>query len=110
MRTVSRWKALSMLLAGFLAGVAFVIACGTRRGGGGDDDDGGRDAGFVAGRDAAAQENGACSEWEVLTVPGPYMPETEEEVWGSPVLRAPEGWEPLGFETGPGWWFRRCVR
>lgn len=107
MRSASRWKAFSMLFAGFLAGVAFVIACGTRRGGGGGDDPD-RDAGFTAGGDAAAQENGACSEWEVIDLGPTSLEDTGEEISGTRVQRVPAGWEPIGQDGS--WSLRRCVR
>ncbi|MBI2896564.1 MAG: hypothetical protein HYY06_23600 [Deltaproteobacteria bacterium] len=100
---MSRWKALSMVVAGFVAGVAFIIACGTgRRGSGGGSDD---DGGFSSGRDAEAQTGGDCEEWEVVLAATSGLEDTGELVGNGRVLRVPSGWEPYGDDN-----LRRCVR
>ncbi|MBI2894723.1 MAG: hypothetical protein HYY06_14305 [Deltaproteobacteria bacterium] len=65
MRPASHGKAMATVIAGFLAGVAFVIACGTRAGrSGGSDDDGG----LLSLRDAQAQESSSCAHAERLEI------------------------------------------
>ncbi|MBI2895323.1 MAG: hypothetical protein HYY06_17340 [Deltaproteobacteria bacterium] len=119
MRILSRWKALSMLLAGFLAGVAFVIACGSaRRGSAGGDDDVGGDGGFFGAPDAHAQEGAVCARWEVVLLAEEDLEETGEEVsprdddaFPNTVLLGPSDWEPFAWDAGGMWYsFRRCAR
>lgn len=106
MQTVSHWKALSMLVAGFVAGVAFVIACGTgRRGGGGSADDGG----LWSGSDAEAQVGGECDQWEIVRLYFDDFEVTGDSVEGREVWLAPGGWEPYAEDSGA-YYFRRCVR
>lgn len=101
MRSKVKW--IAGLVAGFVMGVAFVVACsGSRRGGEGDGADGGF---FDAGGDAHAQE-GACGQWEVaaLNLSGDSVGEVE----GQPVYRVPAGWEPFALES-PVYILRRCA-
>ncbi|MBI2893821.1 MAG: hypothetical protein HYY06_09735 [Deltaproteobacteria bacterium] len=110
MRTIGRLQMLSMLLAGFLAGIALVVACGRGRGGGGAGD-ASDDAGFEAGRDAEAQEEGSCSQWAVIAL---EWDDLEASGWISDTSAyvGPDGWEPFAFKDSgrPTWVFRRCVR
>ncbi len=95
MFTKKRIKMAVGLLAGFVAGVAFVVACN-------------------GGRGADAQT--ACLRWEVVEVFGGALTETGQTIpqpaprGAAPVLAAPDGWEPFAYASNSySYVLRRCA-
>ena len=123
----SRMKFAVGIAAGFVAGIAFVVACGksahVRHDAGmevGVVHDAASDRGFVDvlrdvfgvdAQDAHAQD-APCMEWQVAyayatnlpAAPGVFPPGDARDV--------PAGWEPFGYAGASGGYmaFRRCVR
>lgn len=106
MRSKRKW--LAGLVAGFVMGIVFVVACNQARRSGGDRGD---DAGavFDAGGDAQAQTD-ACGRWEVVRfVPAEvdvvgYLDQEETD----PIYALPAGWEPFT-DLYPAYSLRRCA-
>ncbi len=88
MFTTKRIKMAVGLFAGFLAGVAFVVAC-------------------KGGRGADAQT--ACLRWEVLMVSPGGLVDTGQSVGTNTIQGAPDGWEPFAYYSAGAYVFRRCA-
>jgi hypothetical protein len=90
MFTQKRIKMAVGLLAEFLAGVAFVVACN-------------------GGRGADAQT--ACIRWEIVTIRDTDLTPTGQLVGTDPIFAAPDGWEPFMWNPSIGRYvFRRCAQ
>ena len=129
----SRGKAFVWIVAGFVGGVAFVVACGSRspqarvgidggtRDGGSRDsglfdsglfDSGVFDSGIDAGRDAAAQAID-CASWEIFEerLGNGSVTATGEFVGGfETIYSVPAGWLPFAYNSlASTLIFRRCA-
>jgi len=117
-------RGFTLVVAGFAAGVAFIVACEVG-GPGSDPTPSGQSALFEAGSAASARHTepspDACSKFEVVHIAHANLEKTGEigdasgDGCGFPlcpaeIVAAPDGWEPIGWNSNSGTYlFRRCA-